>query len=112
MAMPKGRPKGSTGTYFRWPPEKIAELWEDADILASRPDILASRRGRLNKSRVAWELKQQFPEKYRHITEGHLRQQLDREYQHRKRKRETTVAEADAFNAGVLAHLLRKNEEK
>jgi hypothetical protein len=31
---------------------------------------------------------------------------LDREYQQRKRKRETTVDEADAFNAGVLAHLL------
>jgi len=108
--MPRGRRKGSTGTYFRWPPEKIAELWEDADVLASRPDILASRRGQLNKALVARELRQQFPEKYGHITEGQLRQQLAREYQQRKRK--ITPDERDAFNAGVLAHLLGENEEK
>jgi hypothetical protein len=46
MAMPKGRRKGSTGTYFRWPPEKIAELWQDADIVASK-------QGRVNKQLVA-----------------------------------------------------------
>jgi len=66
MAMPKGRRKGSTGTYFRWPPEKIAELWQDADIVASK-------QGRVNKQLVAKLLKQKFPDKYRYVTEEQLR---------------------------------------
>ena|SRR5262245_13453799 len=95
--MPRGRRKGSTGTYFRWPPEKIAELWQDADILANRE-------GRFNQRRVAKQLKENFPDKYKHVTEDHLRQQLGKLYQQRKRK--FTLDELDARNAAVLAHLL------
>ena len=97
--MRRGRRKGSTGTYFRWPPEKIADLWQDADILASK-------QGKVNRRLVARLLQQEFPDKYRHVTEDHLRQQLSRPYQHRKRKKK--LDEFDAFNADVLVHLLGK----
>ena len=97
MAMPRGRPKGSTGIYSNWPPEKIAELLQDADLLASR-------QGRFNALRTARLLKEHFPQKYGFVSEDHLRQQLTRIYQRRKRK--LPVDELDAFNAAVLAHLL------
>jgi hypothetical protein len=92
--MPRGRPKGSTGTYFRWPPEKIAELWQDADLLADRS-------GRVNKRDLAKQLKQKFPDKYRYVSEGRLEDLLDKKYQEKKR-----LGQRDEFNADVLAHLL------
>jgi len=95
--MPRGRRKGSTGNYFRWSPEKIAELWQDADLLAGRE-------GEVNKRLVAKLLKEEFPQKYGHIDVEHLRQQLSRPYQQRKRK--LKLDDLDAFNADVLAHLL------
>ena len=88
----RGRPKGSTGTYFRWPPEKIAGLLQDADILADT-------QGRVNKSLLAKLLKQN--DKYRYVTEEQLRQLLSKAYQ-----RKTNLDDLDAFNAGVLAHRL------
>ncbi len=94
--MPRGRRKGSTGTYFRWPPEKIADLWQDADLLASK-------QGRVNKRLVATQLKQEFPEKYRYFSEEQLRQQLHKKYQHQLKKR---LGDLDAFNADVLARRL------
>jgi len=97
MAMPRGRPKGSTGNYFKWSPEKIAGLLQDADLLASR-------QGRFNNKRVARLLREKFPDKYGHVTEDHLRQQLSRSYQQRKRK--LKLDDLDAINAAVLAHLL------
>jgi len=97
MSMPRGRPKGSTGTYFRWSPEKIADLMQDADILASR-------QGPLNARLVAKRLREEFPKKYGNVTEDHLRQQLSRAYQQRKRK--LTPDDLDAINAAILAHLL------
>jgi hypothetical protein len=90
----RGRPKGSTGTYFRWPPERVADLWLDADILADK-------QGRVDKKRLAKQLKQEFPDKYRYVSEDQLRRQLSKEYQ-----RKTTLDDLDAFNADVLAHLL------
>ena len=92
--MPRGRPKGSTGTYFRWPPERIADLWHDADILASR-------KGRVNKRLVAGRLKEEFPDKYRYTSQEQLEEYLSKAYQ-RKRKLDAI----DAFNADVLAHML------
>lgn len=92
--MPRGRPKGSTGNYFRWPPEKIGELFEDADRLAPR-------QGRVNKRLVAERLKQKFPDKYKYVTEKQLQQQLSKKYQSKKE-----LGDRDAFNAGVLAQLL------
>jgi hypothetical protein len=92
--MPLGRPKGSTGTYFRWTPKRIADLWQDADLLASR-------QGKVNKRRVARLLKQNFPNKYRYDTVEQLRQQLSKVYQ-----RKTKLDDLDAFNADVLAHML------
>jgi hypothetical protein len=92
--MPRGRPKGSTGNYFRWPPERIADLFEDADILADK-------RGRINKTRLAQQLKKEFPDKYRYDTVEQMRQQLSKAYQ-----RKTTPDDLDAFNADVLARML------
>jgi hypothetical protein len=92
--MPRGRSKGSTGTYFRWPPSRIADLWQDADLLASK-------QGPVNKQLVAELLKQEFPDKYRHVTAEQLRQLLSKAYQRKKK-----LDDLDAFNAGVLAHLL------
>jgi hypothetical protein len=92
--MPRGRPKGSTGTYSRWPPERIAELFQDADILASKS-------GRVDKRLVAELLKQKFPDKCRHVSEKQLQQQLSKKYQSRKR-----LDARDEFNADVLAWLL------
>jgi hypothetical protein len=97
-AMARGRRKGSTGTYFRWPPEKIAELWQDADILASRE-------GELDQRDTAKRLQREFPDKYKNVTEDHLRQQLSKRYQQRKRTFKT-LDDLDAFNADVLACLL------
>jgi hypothetical protein len=96
--MPRGRRKGSTGRYFRWPPEKIGDLWQDADILASK-------QGRVNKRLVAKLLKQEFSDKYRHVTEEQLRQLLSKAYQ-----RKTKLDDLDAFNAGVLAHMLGESK--
>jgi hypothetical protein len=95
--MPAGRPKGSTGTYSRWPPSRIAELLEDADIIAPRD-------GNINHTLVATWLREQHPKKYGYVDIKHLRQQLSRAYQHRNRTK--TMDELDAFNADVLAHLL------
>jgi len=94
--MPRGRPKGSTGTYFRWPPERIAELWEDADML-----VIANREERVNISKLAQQLKDRFPDKYQHATAEQIRQQLEKRYQ-LKRK----LGEVDAFNAAVWKRLL------
>ena len=123
--MPRGRRKGSTGTYFRWPPEKIADLWQDAQFIVEKlellpssvssphPEVLgvvptrtngqgpASKQGRVNKQLVATLLKQEFPDKYRYATEEQLRQQLSKAYQ-----RKTKLDDLDAFNATVLAHML------
>ena len=94
--MPRGRPKGSTGSY-RWTPQRIAGLFEDADILAGRE-------GGVNKRAMAKRLKQEFPDKYRDTTEGQLREQLSKH--HAVRKSPIKLDELDAFNAAVLAHLL------
>ena len=93
--MPRGRPKGSTGNYFRWSPEKIADLWQDAEILAN---------GKINRQLVARLLREKLPGKYGHVTEDHLRQQLSRDYQQRKRK--PKLDDLNRFNADLLAHLL------
>jgi hypothetical protein len=122
--MRRGRRKGSTGTYFRWPPEKIGDLWQDAQFIIEKlellpisgssphPEILgivpppsgegpASKRGRVNKRLVAKLLKQEFPDKYRYATEEQLRQQLSKAYQRKKK-----LDDLDAFNADVLARML------
>jgi hypothetical protein len=96
--MPRGRPKGSTGIYSKWPPERIADLWQDADILASRE-------GELDQRDTAKRLQQEFPGKYKYVTEDHLRQQLSKRYQQRKRTFKT-LDDLDTFNTDVLAHLL------
>jgi hypothetical protein len=92
--MPRGRRKGSTGNYFRWPPERIGDLWQDADILASY-------QGEVDKQQLAQLLKQAFPDKYRYVSEEQLRQQLCKAYQRKKR-----LSDRDTFNVAVLARLL------
>jgi hypothetical protein len=92
--MPRGRRKGSTGTYSKWPPERIAELWLDADLLADR-------HGRVDKKLVAKRLKKELPKKYQYDTEEQLRQQLSKKYQSKK-----WLNARDAFNAAVLARML------
>jgi|SRR5262245_30411463 len=99
--MPRGRPKGSTGTYFRWPPERIAELWEDADMLVSRQEqrVITKALG-VNTKALAKLVKERFP-KYQHDTAEQIRQQLEKRYQ-LKRK----LSDVDAFNAAVWKRLL------
>ena len=97
--MPRGRPRGSTGNYFRWSPERIADLWQDADILASK-------QGRVNRAALARLLKQKFPDKYRYDTVEQLRQQLFKAYERNK----TKLDDLDAFNAAVLAQMLGETE--
>src|SRR5262245_4644968 len=93
--MPRGRPKGSTGVN-KWTPKKIAKLWQDAETFVERGVRV------INRKQLAKLLKKK--KKYQHITEDHLRQQLGRNYQ--QRKRTFTLGELDAFNAALLAHLL------
>ena len=128
--MPRGRRKGSTGTYFRWPPKKIADMWQDAQFIVEKLELLpssdssphaevlgvvatrinregpASKQERVNKQRVARLLKQEFPDKYRYVTEEQLRQLLSKAYQ-----RKTKLDDLDAFNASVLAHMLGETDE-
>jgi hypothetical protein len=92
--MTRGRPKGSTGNYFRWPPDKIADLFQDADLIADT-------KGKINKKHLAERLKQEFPDKYRYVSEKQLQQLLSKKYQSKKR-----LGTRDEFNADVLAHLL------
>ena len=58
----------------------------------------------INRKQLAKLLKDQFPRKYGNVSEDHLRQQLSRDYQQRKRK--IPLNELDAFNAALLKHLL------
>ena len=51
-------------------------------------------------------LKQEFPDKYRYVTEEQLRQLLSKAYQ-----RKTKLDDLDAFNASVLAHMLGETDE-
>jgi hypothetical protein len=53
---------------------------------------------------VAKLLKQEFPDKYRHVTDDHLRQMLSSPYQ-RKKKLEK-LDDLDAFDAAMWAHML------
>src|SRR5262245_48289959 len=98
---PRGRPKGSTGVN-KWTPKKIAKLWQDAETLVERGVRV------INRKQLAKLLKDKFPRKYGSVSEDHLRQQLGRNYQ--QRKRTFTLGELDAFNAALLAHLLRETK--
>jgi hypothetical protein len=92
--MPRGRPKGSTGVYFRWPPERIVELFQDADLLASK-------KGRINKRDLAKRLKEKFRDKYQYDSLDQMRRQLSKRYQNNR-----PSDDIDAFNEAVLARLL------
>jgi hypothetical protein len=121
----RGRPKGSKGTYFRWPPEKIADLWWDAQLVleklellpssgsAPHPEVLgviptrtgrggpASKQGRVNKQLVAKLLKKEFPDKYLYTTDEQLRQLLSKAYERKK-----ALGDIDEFNARMWEHML------
>ena len=92
--MPRGRPKGSTGIYSRWPPERIAELFQDADLLANKE-------GRINKRNLAKRLKEKFRDKYQYDSLDQMGRQLSKRYQNNR-----PSDDIDAFNEAVLARLL------
>jgi hypothetical protein len=104
--MPRGRPKGSTGIYSRWTPEKIAELFEDADLLADYQKGWPQRNDKLpvNRRRLAKLLTQAFPGKYRdNEQEREQLRQLLTTKAHEDRK---SLDARDTFNAAILARLL------
>jgi hypothetical protein len=95
------RLKGSTGTYFRWPPERTAELWWDAEQIIGELSSIAP-----TKRLIAKLLKAEFPEKYKYVTEEQLRQVLSKSYLRKKNLRDY-----DAFNAAMWAHILGETDD-
>jgi hypothetical protein len=97
MAMPRGRPKGTTGRYSKWSPEKIAQLWDDADLMAPY-------HGRINLTQLARLLKKKCPA-YQDDTAEQLRQQLQKKY-----LKGRTLDQTDAFNEARLRRLLDETD--
>lgn len=97
------RPKGSSGIYYRWPPEKIAELYWDAQLVFE--EIEDTTKQRPNKLLAAKWLKQKFPTKYRYVTEEQLRQLLSKAY-----NRNRTVDDLNAFNEATWKYMLGETD--
>jgi hypothetical protein len=122
----RGRPKG-TFSPSRWTPERIADLFWDAESalrsleaegIIKRPNLLdrpaettvgivASKEERVNKRLVAGRLKRDFSQKYRDTTTEQLRQMLSKAYERTQNERVL-----EDFQAAVLANMLGETKNR